>query len=85
MDAAMQALFAQFMAQQGAAVGYPKWVQRAPHIGHVLCANAAEEKELMDTWNAEVEATAKAAAEAAEKAAAEAKAQAELTLKGSKK
>jgi hypothetical protein len=79
MDAATQALFAQFMAQQN---GYPKWVQRAPHIGHVLCTSAAEEKDLMDAWNAECEAIAKAETEVAEKAAAEAKAQAELTLKG---
>jgi hypothetical protein len=60
---------------------YPKWVQRAPDIGAVLCRNAAEEKELMDAWNAEQEANAKAAAEAAEKDAAAAKEQAELTLK----
>lgn len=85
MDAATQALFAQFMAQQGAALAYPKWVQRAPHIGAVLCTSAAEEKELMDNWNAECEKNAKAEAEAAEKAAAEAKAAAELTLKGGAK
>ena len=60
---------------------YPKWVQRAPHIGAVLCLNAAEEKELMDAWSTEQEGKAEAAAKAAEADAAAAKEQAELTLK----
>lgn len=45
-------------------MSYPKWVQRAPHIGAVLCLNDAEEKKLLDDW--EVEKLAKAEAEAAE-------------------
>lgn len=60
---------------------YPKWVQRAPHIGPVLCRNKAEEDQLLADWHAEQEAEARKAAEAAEAEAAAAKEQAELTLK----
>lgn len=60
---------------------YPKWVQRTPHIGPVLCANAAEEKKLMEDWEAEQLAHAEEANKVAQAAAAEAKAQAELVLK----
>jgi hypothetical protein len=63
---------------------YPKWVQRAPDIGAVLCLNAAEEKQLLDDWAAEQAGKAKAAetAAAAEKALrdAEVLAQAEAIL-----
>jgi len=31
---------------------YPKWVQRAPDIGAVLCLDEAEEKQLLDDWAA---------------------------------
>lgn len=59
---------------------YPKWVQREPHIGAVLCLNKAEEAALLGDWNDAKLAVAKAEAEAAEKVAAEAKAEAELVL-----
>jgi hypothetical protein len=60
---------------------YPKWVQRARHIGPVLCQDKAEEDKLLADWRAEQEAAALAAAEAAEGDAAAAKEQAQLTLK----
>lgn len=60
---------------------YPKWVQRAPHIGPVLCLNAAEEKKLLDDWDAEQLAVAQEAAAAAEQLAKDAKAQAEIVIK----
>lgn len=59
---------------------YPAWVQRAPHIGPVLCQNAAEEKKLMDDWNAEQLVQAEAATEAAEADAEAAKQEAEVKL-----
>lgn len=31
---------------------YPKWVQRAPEIGAVLCLNEAEESQLLADWSA---------------------------------
>lgn len=43
---------------------YPKWVQRAPHIGAVLCLDADEEQKLLADWKAERAAAAKTAAEA---------------------
>lgn len=46
---------------------YPKWVQRAPHIGPVLCSNAKEEEKLLEDW-------AEEQLEAAQEAAAQAKA-----------
>jgi hypothetical protein len=36
---------------------YPKWVQRAPDIGPVLCLTAEEEKRVLAEW--EVEQAAK--------------------------
>jgi len=64
---------------------YPKWVQRAPHVGAVLCQSEDEEKQVMSDWKAEVEAGAKAAAAAVAKSEADAKAEAELVLKNAKK
>lgn len=51
--------------------GYPKWVQREPHIGAVLAQSSKEEKQILDDWEAEKlkaaeEVTAKAKAEAKE-------------------
>lgn len=60
---------------------YPKWVQRAPTIGPVLCANAKEEKELLDNWDAEKLAEAEAATAEAQAGAAQAEEAAKLTLK----
>lgn len=60
---------------------YPKWVQRAPDIGAVLCKNAAEEKQLLDDWDAEQLEKAEAAAAEAKAGAAEAEEAAKLTLK----
>jgi hypothetical protein len=60
---------------------YPKWVQREPDIGAVLCKNKAEEDKLMGDWAAEQVAKAEKVTKAAEEVAAAAKAQAELTLK----
>lgn len=52
------------------ATEFPKWVQRAPHIGAVLCLTAAEETKLLDDFADEVSAAAAAEkkAVAAEKA-----------------
>ena len=61
--------------------GYPKWVQRAPDIGAVLCTSSDEEKQLLADWKAEKEAEAQAAADAAQAAAAAAKEEAQLALK----
>ena len=60
---------------------YPKWVQRDPSIGPVLCLNEKQERELLNTWDAEQEAKAQAEAEAAQKLAAEAKEEAQVVLK----
>lgn len=46
-------------------MSYPKWVQRAAHIGAVLCQDEAEEKKLLADYDAEQKATAAAADEAA--------------------
>lgn len=43
---------------------YPKWVQREPDIGAVLCLNEVEEKKLLDDWAAEKAEKAKAVEEA---------------------
>lgn len=42
-------------------MSYPKWVQRAAHIGAVLCTSEDEEKKLLADYAAEQAATAKAA------------------------
>lgn len=42
---------------------YPKWVQRAPHIGLVLCLNAREEQKLLEDWELEQMAAAEETAE----------------------
>lgn len=42
---------------------YPKWVQRAPEIGAVLCLNEAEERQLLDDWATRNDAPAPQAAE----------------------
>lgn len=47
-------------------MSYPKWVQRAPDIGAVLCLSEAEERKLLDDWAAEQTAGAAKAAAAAE-------------------
>jgi hypothetical protein len=39
---------------------YPKWVQRAPDIGPVLCLTAEEEKRVLAEWEAEQAAKAQA-------------------------
>lgn len=64
--------------------GYPKWVQRAPHVGPVLCLTAAEEKHMLDDWNAEQVKAAEEAKAKAEAEAKEAKEAAELVLGGGK-
>lgn len=45
-------------------MSYPKWVQRSPNVGPVLCQDEAEEKALLDDWKAQEKARAKAQAEA---------------------
>lgn len=60
---------------------YPKWVQRAPDIGAVLCANAREEKALLDAWDEEKLAEAESATAEAQAGAAQAEEAAKLTLK----
>lgn len=59
---------------------YPKWVQRGPDIGAVLCRNAKEEKDLMDAWDEEQLAKAEEATAEAEADAAKAKEVATLKL-----
>lgn len=59
---------------------YPKWVQRSPDIGAVLCRNAKEEKDLMESWDEEQLAKAEEAAAEAETDAAKAKEVATLKL-----
>lgn len=46
--------------------GYPKWVQRAPYIGAVLCLNAKEEQKLLEDWELEQMAAAEEAEQAEE-------------------
>lgn len=65
--------------------GYPKWVQRAPYIGPVLCTTAAEEKQLLGDWETEQVKAAEEAKTKAEAEAKEAKAEAELVLGGKAK
>jgi len=60
---------------------YPKWVQRSPHIGPVLCLSEKEERELLNTWETEQAEKAEAEAKKAEAEAAEAKQEAQVTLK----
>lgn len=38
-------------------MSYPKWVQRAPHIGAVLCLTEEEEKQLLDDWKSQQESS----------------------------
>lgn len=47
---------------------YPKWVQRAPHIGAVLCLNAKEEAKLLEDWELEQMAAVEEAAGSEEQA-----------------
>ena len=61
---------------------YPKWVQRAPDIGAVLCKNAKEEAKLLEDWDAEKLAEAEDATAKAQATAVEAEEVAKLTLKG---
>jgi hypothetical protein len=60
---------------------YPKFVTRATGIGPVLCLNAAEEKKLLDDWDAEQLAKAEEAAAAAKAEAVAAEEAAKLVLK----
>ena len=60
---------------------YPKWVQREAHIGPVLCRNAKEEQELLESWEEQKLEAAQAEAEAAKKLAAEAEEAAKIALK----
>lgn len=60
---------------------FPKWVQRAPDIGPVLCANQKEEDKLRSDWDAEQLAKAEAATAEAQADAAQAEEAAKLTLK----
>lgn len=60
---------------------YPKWVQREQHIGPVLCRNAKEEQELLESWEEQKLEAAQAQAEAAKKLAADAKEEAQVVLK----
>lgn len=60
---------------------YPKWVQRAPGIGAVLCNNVKEEQKLLEDWDAEKLKEAEAAAAEAQADAKEAEEGAKLTLK----
>lgn len=59
---------------------YPKWVQRTPDIGAVLCRNAKEEQKLAEDWEAEQLEKAEEAAAQAEADAAQAKEAATVTL-----
>ena len=60
---------------------YPKWVQRAPDIGAVLCINANEEKKLLDSWDTEQVNLAEAAVAQAQAEAEAAKEAAQVQLK----
>lgn len=60
---------------------FPKWVQRAPGIGAVLCQNQKEEDKLLADWDAEKLAEAEAANSEAQANAAQAEEAAKLTLK----
>ena len=60
---------------------YPKWITRAPGIGPVLVTSAAEEKQLLDDWDAEQVAKAEEAAAAAKADAAAAQEAAQVALK----
>lgn len=60
---------------------YPKWVQRAPGIGAVLCQNAKEEAKLLEDWDEEKLAEAEAATAEAQASAKEAEEGSKLTLK----
>lgn len=60
---------------------FPKWVQRAPDIGAVLCANQKEEDKLRSDWDAEQLAKAESATAEAQADAAQAEESAKLTLK----
>lgn len=60
---------------------YPKFVQREPHIGAVLCQNEDEEKQLLGDWKAEKALAAKEAEEAAAKAKKEAEEAAKVVVK----
>lgn len=60
---------------------YPKWVQRAPDIGPVLCLTPEDEKQLLDDWNGAALKEAEDALAKAQASAAEAKAEATLVLK----
>lgn len=42
---------------------YPKWVQRSPEIGAVLCKNKAEEDKLLADYDASLKAQEKEADE----------------------
>lgn len=60
---------------------YPKWVQRDPSIGSVLCRNEKEERELLNAWDTEQTEKAQAEADAAKKLAAEAEEAAQVAVK----
>jgi len=48
---------------------YPKWVQRAPEIGAVLCLSLDDEQALLDAWEIECQGVADAQAKAVDRKA----------------
>jgi len=65
-------------------MSHPKWVQREPTIGAVLCMNQAEEDALLLDWEEQKLATAQAEAAAAQAAAQGAQRQSEITIPAGK-
>jgi hypothetical protein len=65
-------------------VSHPKWVQREPTIGAVLCMNQAEEDALLLDWEERKLAAAQAGAAAAQAAAQAAQSQGEVTIPAGK-
>lgn len=64
---------------------YPKWVQRAPHIGAVLVTSAKEEETLLADWDAEQLAKAEEELAAAKADASAAQEAASVAVKGKTK
>lgn len=64
---------------------YPKWVQRAPDIGAVLCLSEADEKKLLSDWADEQLEKEEAATKLVQAEADAAKEAAQIALKTAKK
>jgi hypothetical protein len=60
---------------------YPKWVQRAQHIGSVLCTTEDEEKQVLNDWKAEQSKAQEEAKDISELEAEEAEDIAEVPLR----